>query len=98
VNLGAALIQKGEPAQAEAVLREAVRREPRDGGARTNLGRALLAQDRASEAAVELEAAVAANPGLPEAHEGLALVYRKLGRSDLADQHARAARSLREAR
>jgi len=94
-NLGGALLRRGDVAEAEAVLREAVRREPGDVGARANLGHALLARGRFEEAAREFETVLAANPRVPEAHEGLAQAYGKLGRPGPAGEHRRAAQALR---
>lgn len=49
--LGAALIQAGQPAEAEAVYRESLRHYRRDGWALMGLSKALAAQGKAAEAA-----------------------------------------------
>ncbi len=74
-----------------AKCRTALAREPRSAQANHLCGRALMELDRHAEAVSYLNAAVAADPTLAEAHSDLALVMLKAG------DHQGAERSCRQA-
>ena len=59
--MGEIFLALGEPADAEEALKGALRKKPKSEPVLTALGRALLEQDRATEAVKELEKAVAAD-------------------------------------
>jgi tetratricopeptide (TPR) repeat protein len=77
-------IQGGEPEVAEGFLRRAVAADPAFQAAASNLGFALLLQDRAAEAAEILEAVVAAEPGNLDAATNLASARYRLEQLDEA--------------
>ena len=61
-NFAAALLQRGERARAERMLRRSLAIRPNQADARVNLARELLAQERAGEAVELLEASLAVFP------------------------------------
>ena len=90
LNLAIALGRTGETAEAEALLREAIRLDPALAQAHYQLGVALERADR-SEAAVEaLRSAAAADPAYAPPHYALARIYRRLGRLPEAEAAIRA--------
>jgi tetratricopeptide (TPR) repeat protein len=70
-DLGAALLQAGQAADAEPVLRLACELAPREATARCNLGSALQQLGRDDEAVAALRQAIALAPGLVVAHFNL---------------------------
>ena len=71
-RLGAALLLgTGQPAEAEAPLREALRRDPRRAEAWALLGSTLASRQRFSEAVTALERAQSLEPGLLDARPAL---------------------------
>ena len=74
-RLGASLLlAAGQPAEAEAELREALRRDPRRALAWALLGDALASRQRFAEAVVAFEQAQSLEPGCLEARPALAEV------------------------
>jgi tetratricopeptide (TPR) repeat protein len=69
----------------------AVEREPANPAFRDTRGRILLAQQKWSEALVDLEMTLAKAPETPGLHGALADVYSHLGRSALAAEHRKLA-------
>ena len=69
----------------------ALEREPNSAQANHLCGRALMELDRYVEADPYLSAAIEADPGLAEAHSGLALVMLKAGDYNAAERHCRQA-------
>jgi tetratricopeptide (TPR) repeat protein len=86
LDYGSMLLKTGEPAGAEAYLREAVRYDPKLAKARYRLGSALQKLGRADEAIAELNQAAALDPADPEPWYALARIYRQQNRSKEADQ------------
>ncbi len=76
-------------AEAEAALREAVRRAPEDTDANYNLALVLLQQERRAEAARHLEAALFRQPTFPKALALLAQLELEAGRLDAAGAYVR---------
>jgi Tfp pilus assembly protein PilF len=65
-------------------LQAAVERHPNAARAQLELGCALLALDRAEQAAAHLERATALDPQAARGHLLLGRAYQRLGKSDLA--------------
>ena len=89
------LIQQGRYAEAEPLLRRAVRLSPGHAYAQYNLGWSLLAQGKAREALGPLHTTAAQQPGRWEPQSKLAAAYRALGDRRRASNHAERARELR---
>ena len=85
LNLGVLLRQRGEWAEAEALLREAVAIDPALGQAQYALGTVLEARGATGEAITALRAAAATSSAYAEPHYALARIYRALGRTAEAD-------------
>lgn len=95
LNESIAAFNKGEHAQAEAKLRQAVRADPNNAMLHAWLARTLAAQNKTDEAVSEANAAIKANPPLASA---LAWAHITLGQVALArNQAAEAAAHLRRA-
>jgi serine/threonine-protein kinase len=71
MNLGAALMEQGRPAEAEAALRRAVALVPNNGLVHYNLAHALHRQQKLQDAETHYREAVACDPSLAYAHERL---------------------------
>jgi Flp pilus assembly protein TadD len=84
-NLGYCLIQLGHFAEAEALCRQAIRRDPHRQNAHKNLGLALVGQGRYPDAAWSLLAAVHAEPRDPRAVRHLEALRRDHGAALAAD-------------
>jgi serine/threonine-protein kinase len=82
--LGAALIKAGRPDEAVAVLREIVRREPRDPEAQRWLGEALRAGGRPEEGVDHLREAVRLHPSDTSKHDQLGMALAAAGSLDEA--------------
>jgi protein O-GlcNAc transferase len=88
------LRSEGRNAEAEALLRRAVREHPEDPGAATNLAVALLDQDRGQEAVSWLERALKIDDRFGPAHFNYGHVLRAGGRlADAITHYAAAARA-----
>jgi predicted CXXCH cytochrome family protein len=74
-NRGLFLSARGDLAGAETAYRDAVKRWPRELPPRLNLAVLMAGQGRRSDAARELEAALAVEPGWPPGAFSLALLY-----------------------
>jgi tetratricopeptide (TPR) repeat protein len=85
VNLAAALARSGDYGEAEALLRQALRIDPRASRALYQLGTVLEATDRSGDAIATLSAAADADPTYPEPLYALARIYRRQGRTAEAD-------------
>jgi len=90
-NLGAALVQQGQAAEAEAYLRRAIAIRPDFPEAQSGLGVALCMQGRLEEGVAHLERAIALEPGYRDAYRNLGEALGALGR------RGPAARAFREA-
>ena len=71
-------------------LREAVRRRPRDTGARLQLANLLLESGHPDEALEHFEALVATSPENPDALDGAAVAAARCGDAERAAQHREA--------
>jgi predicted CXXCH cytochrome family protein len=91
VQLGNALMENRQLAQAEAVLRRAVGLAPDEPSGWATLGWVLWQQDKGQEARADLERAVALDPEVPEAHNNLANVAWGTGDQAAAEQQFREA-------
>jgi len=74
-------LARGDVAGSLELWRNAAATQPRDPSIRLRLADALVAANRAAEAATELEQVVPLNAG-PDVHRRLAAVYATLGRTD----------------
>src|SRR4029453_5626236 len=97
-NLAIVLESAQHPDEARSLLREVLKAKPDLADARYLLGKILLGQGAASEAAVELEAAAKLNPDDPAVHYQLRQAYQKLGRTDAAQQQFERFRELKARR
>ena len=86
LNLGILLRNRGELAEAEALLREAVRYDSSAANAYYQLGMPLEQQNHLNEAVAALKHAAASDAGYPEPHYALARIYRQQGKTDAAMQ------------
>lgn len=86
----AVAIQTPGAPEAEAMLREAIRVEPKFWPAHYELHKPLLARGQTPEAAQSLERAVALNPAYAPARYALAQAYAKLGDRAKASEQRRA--------
>ena len=89
LNLGTALMQKGQLAEAVAELRALLALDPTNAEAAYNLGLALKQQDDFAAAEMELRQAIALDPTLPDAPFTLGVVLWQTGRPDEALQQFR---------
>jgi Flp pilus assembly protein TadD len=94
LEIGAAYIDRGQPARAEAFLRPAVSANPGLGAARYALGQALLAEGRFQAAADSFRMATRLDPGDGAAEADLGVALFRLGRVAEAIDHERAALAL----
>jgi predicted O-linked N-acetylglucosamine transferase (SPINDLY family) len=91
INLGLALVQRGELAEAEDCYHEALRLAPQAGEAWSNLGDLQRRQGNFEEAVTCCRRAVRYNPRLAEAHHNLGCALRALGhREDALRSYQRA--------
>lgn len=86
-DLGALLHRTDFRAAALTLYAEAVRVRPDEPIARINLANALIAADRAEEAEGHLLAALAADPGQPDAHQAMAALLEDRGEVLAAAEH-----------
>jgi protein O-mannosyl-transferase len=93
-NLGAALRQRGQFAEAMGDFEEAVRIRPRYADAQNNLGEALLVQGKIDEASPHVLEALRASPRSSEAHVNWATILNKRGQHEEAAVEYRAALQL----
>lgn len=94
-TLGAALAQSnGDKAEAERLLRGALRRKPRHARANFQLAKLLWQKNRSPEAVACLENAIATDPKYREAHYLLATIYQALGRKEEAQREFAAVKRL----
>ena len=84
INLGVALYQMGETAEARAEFYAAVQLDPLNGISRYNLGCVLEEQGEIDEAIDHLQRAARAMPAHADVHFNLALAYEKRGERDMA--------------
>ena len=91
IQRGLALRSEGRLPDAERVLREALRRFPRDAVAATNLGIVLLEQDKAQQGIDYLQQALEWDPRCAPAHHNFANMLRVSGRLAEAAGHYRTA-------
>ncbi len=86
-----ALMQLGQPQEAEHAIREFVARSAKDPRGYLNLGLTLTALDRSEDALAELQTALRLRPDYAEAQNALGVALDTLGRSDEANAHFRRA-------
>lgn len=86
-NLGMALVQRQQIAEALIHFQKAVEIAPRDTDARSNLGNALRALGRPADATIAYEQALEQSPDDPSIHYNLATALADLGRVDEAATH-----------
>jgi tetratricopeptide (TPR) repeat protein len=98
VELGFALLARGQEAEAVAPAEEAVRLAPGLFATHLVLGRALVATGRLERGVRELETAATLAPQVPEIHLALARAYAQAGRRADAEQANARFRSLDAAR
>ena len=91
LQLGNALMEAGQFAQAETVLRRATALEPDEPVAWGTLGWTLWQQNKGPEARADLERAIALDPDLPELHNNLGSVAWGLGDQEAGEQQFREA-------
>jgi Tfp pilus assembly protein PilF len=90
-NLGAVLIERGEPARAKPHLQACIDETDACPEGRQNLATILLDEGRADEAIVLLEQALALRPDLADAHYNLGNALVRLGRDREAIERFRTA-------
>lgn len=95
LNLGHALLMRGDSLEAEKESRLAIQIKPDYAIAYINLGNALYAQKRFLEAEKALNEAIRIKPDEPDAHYGLGLVLVDQGRFSEAEQQFQEATNLR---
>jgi len=91
VNLGIALVQSGETAEAIQQISEAVRLDPRSFRAHYNLARALEADARPADAIEHYRAALAIHPNHAASQNNLGRLLAGAGRTNDALEHYREA-------
>jgi tetratricopeptide (TPR) repeat protein len=79
LNLGALLIKLGRLEEAESILQESLRYDPKFPQAHCQLGILLEKQKKDTEAIQELNQAAALDPSYPEPHYVLGRIYRRIG-------------------
>jgi Flp pilus assembly protein TadD len=77
--LASALSNQRRNADAEAVLREGIKRVPREGSLHYSLGLLLAEEKHDTEAIVELQKAAELTPGQPRIHYNLGLLQQQRG-------------------
>jgi tetratricopeptide (TPR) repeat protein len=77
-------MKKGEPAQAEAELKEGMEKHPRDLGLRLKLGQVYLTQKKFDDALEQFEKIREVKPESSDALNHLALAHRLAGQNDKA--------------
>jgi tetratricopeptide (TPR) repeat protein len=90
-NIGLALADTGERAEAVDYLRRAIRINPDDAAAQHALGSLLLEYGNAPEAADHFRAALRARPDSAAAHNDLGVALGSIGQTREAIEHFRAA-------
>ena len=90
-NLAAMHFESGRYAEAEALYRELITREPTDASLHTSLAGVLGAQERYDEAEAELKKALEITPLNPEAFHNLAVIAQRKGDNDRAIELYRSA-------
>lgn len=93
-NLGMIYLRRHREQEALALLRRAVELAPRQPIPANNLGRAYLALGQYEPAVGAFQQALKLDPGFAPALAGLAKVYRRMGREDLAGVYEAKARAL----
>jgi tetratricopeptide (TPR) repeat protein len=96
-NLGVALRQRGQMAEAMADFEEAIKIKPHYVEAENNLGEALLVQGRVDEASPYIQAALRGEPDSAEAHVNWATVLNTRGEHNEAVAEYRVALQLEPA-
>jgi tetratricopeptide (TPR) repeat protein len=86
-NLGTLLHDTGYRTAARTTYKQAVDHHPSDITARINYGNALYRNDETLAARAQYEAAIALDPACPQAHQGLAYVFDRLGEPAVAAHH-----------
>jgi len=97
-NLAIVLDSAQKPDEAIPLLRAVLKAKPDRADARYLLGKILLAQGAATEAAEHLEAAARLAPEDASIRYQLGQAYQKLGRTELAEQQFEIFRTLKAKR
>ena len=84
--LGVLRHQQGDSDEAIRLIKEALKRDPRNPRCRNNLGSVLFALDRLEEAEKHFREAVRLDSGCAEFHANLGILLRKLGKVDEATE------------
>ncbi len=90
-NLGAALLERGEPAEAVPHLQHAAQLDEHNVDAHYNAGNSFVALGKTDEAIASYQRALAIDPHSVQNHNNLALVLSGIGRTEEAAEHFRAA-------
>jgi Flp pilus assembly protein TadD len=93
--LGAIYLYRGDTARAVPLLKEFVDAKPGEKNGQVELGRALLKENRYSEAISSFQKALALGPEDPNVHYLLGQAYRSAGRQQPADKEFEISRRLR---
>ena len=91
INLGAVYWNSGQPSQAEAVWREALRRAPDHWLILNNLGLVCARQKRYDEAIADFQRSIRLRPNYADSHMNLGRTYAELGRPAEAEAQLLAA-------
>ena len=84
LNLGVALVKKGQTDEAFKQYQEAIRLNPDDPNAHNNLGNALVKKGQIDEAITQIQEALRLKPDYAEAHNTLGAALHKMGQIDEA--------------
>ena len=88
-ELGALAIASGHRSAARSAYARAVQFHPDSSLGRVNLANLLFEDGDVSDARAQYEAALVVDPGLPEAHQGMARVLTDLDDDEGAERHRR---------
>ena len=92
------LQRQGRHAEAEPLLRQALKRNPRSAYAQYNMGWSLLSQGKPRQALGHLRRTAKQQPGRWEPHQRLAEAYERVGDREKAAEARARARALRSGR
>jgi tetratricopeptide (TPR) repeat protein len=87
VWLGRAYLDQGQPAEAGPLFERAYTSQPRSVAVLVGLGQVALAARDYTKAVTHLNAALEADPSAASVHSPLALAYRGLGQTAVAEEH-----------
>lgn len=90
-DVAAALVNKGQYANAIPEWKKALAMQPDDVGAHFNFGETLVRAGKTEDGIAELEEAIRLNPHLAEAHNNLGVALQQLGRNQESESQLRLA-------